>query len=251
MSYRIVIPARIASNRFPEKLLKPINGKILLWHTWQQAMKSKAKEVVIATDSEKILSECTSFGAKVIMTSVSHPTGTDRIHEVCDQLNWKENDIVVNVQGDEPLISVKHIDLLANMLEKDTDFDVATLAHVLDSEDDIADPNVVKVVYKKNGEAMYFSRSTIPHNAKTCYGHIGLYGYRIRAINGFVSCSPSTLEQSERLEQLRFLENGFSIKIGLVSDSGPVGVNTEKDYLKVKAIIETAVNKDVEVGERD
>lgn len=241
MSYKIVIPARLNSSRFPEKMLKPIAGNILLWHTWQQAMKSSADEIVIATDSDVIYERCTGFGAKVVMTSSKHLTGTDRIYEVCSMFGWNDDDIIINVQGDEPLVPVEYIETLARMLDEDGSFDVATLAHVIKSNAEILDPNIVKAVFKKNGEALYFSRATIPYNADTYYGHIGLYSYRVRGIRGFVSSESSNLEVAEKLEQLRFLENGFSIKVGLVADKSPIGVNTESDYIKVRKIIEDSI----------
>ncbi|MBT4964309.1 MAG: 3-deoxy-manno-octulosonate cytidylyltransferase [Francisellaceae bacterium] len=241
MSFKIVIPARLHSTRLPEKIIKLIGEKTVLWYTWQQAVKSHADEVVIATDNQKIYDICHDFGAKVVMTSVDHPTGTDRIYEACKKFGWSNEQIIVNVQGDEPLIPVDYINMLAELLIENKDADVATLAHSISNQKDKQDPNLVKVVFDKWHNAIYFSRCQIPYNGKEFFGHIGIYAYRVNAIKGFVENSTGVLEASESLEQLRFLENGYSIKIGMVQGRAPIGVNTEYDYIKVKEILEEGI----------
>lgn len=231
----IVIPARYASTRFPGKVLAYKTGKFLLQYTWEQACRSKkASQVIIAADDEKIVEACRSFGAQCVMTSEHHQSGTDRIAEAVINI---QTDIVINLQADEPEIDPAHIDLLAELLENNPDSQMATLAAPFEHIQDVANPNMVKAIVDKKGRAIYFSRSPIPYDrdaagigASTAYlRHIGMYAYRKQFLKTFTSLPQSTLEKIEKLEQLRALENGYSIQVGTVSHVAE-GIDTPEQY---------------------
>jgi 3-deoxy-manno-octulosonate cytidylyltransferase (CMP-KDO synthetase) len=249
MNFRVVIPARLGSTRLPEKVLRPIAGQPLVFHTFAAAQRSGASEVLIATDSECVADACRRFGADVVMTDARHNSGTDRINEVARQRGWGEQDVVVNVQGDEPLMPPAFIDQAARLLLDDTDAQIATLAHPLHAREDWLNPNFVKLVRDARGRALYFSRAPIPWQRQgtshesplpvgLAYRHIGLYAYRVGALARFAALPPSPLEQCEALEQLRALENGLPIAVGIVTDPPPRGVDTEEDLQAVAALLE-------------
>jgi 3-deoxy-manno-octulosonate cytidylyltransferase (CMP-KDO synthetase) len=231
-----VIPARLASTRLPRKMLREIAGKPLIGVVYEAVRSSTLlDEVIIATDSEEIMRVCREHGWKVQMTSASHRSGTERVHEVS---NREAADVYINVQGDEPLTRSEHIATLLQVMENAA----AQVGTVMTpaSDVDIPNPNAVKVVTDLNGRALYFSRATIPHDRDGTrpryFKHLGLYAYRKAALDKFVKLPESSLEKSERLEQLRFLENGISIYLGETPHDS-VGVDTEEDLQRVIEIL--------------
>jgi 3-deoxy-manno-octulosonate cytidylyltransferase (CMP-KDO synthetase) len=247
-SFRVVIPARLGSTRLPEKVLRPIAGRPLVQFVYDAARASGAVEVVIATDSERVEAVCRAFGADVAMTAVSHASGTDRINEVAQARRWPADTIVVNVQGDEPLMPPAMIREAAALLQDDADADIATLCHPLHAREDWLNPNFVKVVLDTKGRALYFSRAPIPWKREgtsresalpdgLAYRHIGLYAYRVGALARFAALPSSPLEACESLEQLRALENGLRIRVGVSLVPPPRGVDTEEDLAAVAAVL--------------
>jgi 3-deoxy-manno-octulosonate cytidylyltransferase (CMP-KDO synthetase) len=233
-----VIPARLASTRMPRKMLREIGGKPLVGWVYEAVRSSPLlDEVIIATDSEEIVSVCGSHGWKVQMTSADHRSGTERVHEISQSV---EADIYLNVQGDEPLIRPEHIVGLIELM-RDPSVQVGTLK-TRAAAADIDNSSAVKVVTDSVGRALYFSRATIPYDrdgARPAYfKHLGFYAYRKPALDRFVALSESTLERSERLEQLRFLENGIPIHVAETSHD-TVGVDTEEDLRRVENILQS------------
>jgi len=240
MDFSIIIPARYASSRLPAKLLKDINGKTLIEHTYSNAVKSDASRVIIATDDVRIKTIAEDFGAEVCMTNDSHISGTSRLSEVVSVLNFQDDDVVVNLQGDEPMMSPSAINQVASNLSS-SGMSVATLCEKIDTEDAYFDENCVKVVYNSRGKAMYFSRSPIPAfrdsakiNLDLCFRHIGLYAYRVNFLKDYTNMTISSLEMAEKLEQLTFLTHGFDIHVETSCTSTGYGVDTESDLIKVK-----------------
>ncbi len=248
---KIVIPARYASSRLPGKPLLSIAGRPMLQHVYERAALSRAEEVVIATDDERIARRADEFSARVCMTSSSHTSGTDRIAEVIEIMGWKEEEIVVNLQGDEPLMPVSLLDQVSQDLAHHSDADTATLAAHLLHPDQVFDPNVVKVVMDKKGYALYFSRSPIPWkqggmnwnnpvNSLMTSGfnrHIGLYAYRAGFVREYVAWPRAPIEQDESLEQLRTLWHGRRIHVSMAAELPPAGVDTPDDLSRVEALI--------------
>ncbi|HJO11706.1 MAG: 3-deoxy-manno-octulosonate cytidylyltransferase [Gammaproteobacteria bacterium] len=239
MSFSVVIPARFASKRLPGKVLLDIGGKPMLQHVYERACSSNASSVSIATDDERVREAAEAFGAKVCMTSLAHRSGTDRIHEVAGQLGLPEDAVLVNVQGDEPLIPPSAINQVAANLVSNASAGISSLCEVIINQEEIANPNAVKVVLDGRGFALYFSRTTIPFgssaSAKNCLRHIGIYAYRVAVLNQFVAWPPSELEVQEKLEQLRALFNGIRIHMEISQECVPAGVDTEKDLETVRA----------------
>jgi 3-deoxy-manno-octulosonate cytidylyltransferase (CMP-KDO synthetase) len=248
--FRVVIPARYASSRLPGKALLSIGGKPMIQWVYERARASRACEVLIATDDLLIVSAAHSFGAEAMMTAPAHKSGTDRIAEVARERKWARSDIVVNVQGDEPLIPPALIDQVGSLLESNPSASMATLATPVTSLPELMDPNVVKVVTDGAGRALYFSRAPIPWNRDgaaaglisqtSCAGarrHVGIYGYRVEALLRLASLSPTPLEEQEKLEQLRALENGLEIRVAdCIEPPGP-DVNTAADLERVSALL--------------
>ena len=249
--FRVVIPARYGSARLPGKPLLQLAGRPLLQWVYEQACASAAAAVVIATDDERIAAAARQFGAHVVMTAPTHESGTDRIAEVAQAAVWHAQDIVVNLQGDEPLMPPELLDQVAELLAAHTAADVATLASPIDQLDAHLDPNVVKVVTDLSGRALYFSRAPIPWSRDGAIGgfasqrsfggarrHIGLYAYRVAALQRLARLRPSPLEKLEKLEQLRMLENGLTIRVAdAIVAPGP-DVNTAADLARVTATLE-------------
>ena len=215
MGFSVIIPARYASSRLPAKMLKEINGKSLIEHTYSNAIKSNASRVIIATDDERIKTVAEGFGAEVCMTNDSHTSGTSRIAEAVSFLNFQNDDVIVNLQGDEPMMSPSAINQVASNLVS-SGMSVATLCETIDTEDAYFDENCVKVVYNSRGRAMYFSRSPVPAfrdgqniNLDLCFRHIGLYAYRVNFLKNYSNMPISRLETAEKLEQLTFLMEGL------------------------------------------
>ena len=239
--FNIVIPARFGSTRLPGKALLPIADKPMVAWVWERAMQAGAEHVVVATDDQRIVDEMTSRGAQVAMTRADHASGTDRLAEVVDQLEWADEAIVVNLQGDEPLMPVANIQRVAAMLDETAGADMATLMEPLAAAD--ADQqSVVKVVSSEAGRALYFSRSAIPFHREggvpaPMFRHIGLYAYRAGFLQTFVGWPPAVAEQSESLEQLRALAHDAHIQIELAPETVPAGVDTESDLAAVRALL--------------
>lgn len=235
MSFHIIIPARYASSRFPGKVLASIGNQSMLEHVWRRAIMTEAKSVTIAVDDERVLKVAESFGAQVIMTGSDHPTGTDRLFEAVQRLAFDINDVVVNVQADEPVIPVENVHQVAANCSL-PGIDVATLCEPILDPEEFESPNVVKVVVDKNNRALYFSRAAIPHKGPGLR-HIGLYAYRAGFLLNLHTLYASPLEKSENLEQLRWLYNGAVIQVEKAKLSTPIGVDTEADLIKVSAFI--------------
>ena len=241
MSYKVVIPARYESERLPGKPLLEIEGKPMLQLTWERACGSSAEQVIIATDDARVAEAATKFGANCVMTSRSHRSGTERLHEVALLSNWSAETVVVNVQGDEPLIPFDAIDLVANNLLANPRAGIATLCEKIVREQEHSDPNAVKVVFSRDGFAHYFSRACIPHtgasNPPDRYRHIGIYAYRVEILDQFVSWPVSDLEATENLEQLRALNNGVRIHVGRWEEPMPAGVDTPEDLEALRQLL--------------
>ncbi|MDJ0614708.1 MAG: 3-deoxy-manno-octulosonate cytidylyltransferase [Rhizobiaceae bacterium] len=236
----ILIPARMASTRLPGKPLALINGLPMICHVVDRAREAEIGEPVVATDSQGILEVVESHGAKAVMTREDHESGSDRIWEAVEAIDPNaEAEIIINVQGDLPTIEAQVIRQSVLPLEN-SEVDIATLATEITVEEERTNPNVVKAIGTPIGEnrlrALYFSRATAPHGNGPLYHHIGLYAYRRSALEKFVSLPPSTLEQREKLEQLRALENGMRIDIQLV-DSVPLGVDTPEDLGRAQRVL--------------
>ena len=254
--YKIVIPARYASSRLPGKPLRLIAGKTMIQHTYERAIQSHADEVLIATDDQRIADAVSQFTDNIIMTSTEHTSGTERLAEVLVLKAWHEETIIVNVQGDEPLVSPAHIDLVARSLINNTRAGMATLASTIDSVEQIYDTNIVKLVMDYQGYALYFSRAMIPwsrdsFSLKTIeqqaiktlttdaqwYRHIGMYAYRGTALKQYMTLPACALEQIESLEQLRMLYNGIAIHVSVIDNDPGVGVDVEADLEKVELLL--------------
>jgi 3-deoxy-manno-octulosonate cytidylyltransferase (CMP-KDO synthetase) len=237
-----VIPARLASTRLPRKMLREIAGKPLIGVVYE-AVRSSAllADVIVATDSEEILEACARHGWKARMTAPAHRSGTERVHEISTHV---AADVYLNVQGDEPLTRQEHIAALLKVMEREAVL-VGTVMTPA-PEADIPNPNAVKVVTDSSGRALYFSRATIPFDRDGTrpryFKHLGLYVYRKQALDRFVALPESSLEKSERLEQLRFLENGIPIFVG-ETPYDTVGVDTEDDFQRVSAILNRGERK--------
>ena len=240
----LIIPARWGSTRFPGKLLHSLGGKPLLQHVWERCQKARAIErIIIATDDRRIKKVATAFGADVMMTSIKHQSGTDRIAEAVRKLEKKETfSHVINVQGDEPLIDGRLIDRLAKMMMQDPEVEMISAATPLSDEAHRNDPNVVKVVLDQKKNALYFSRSLLPyhrdtHDSKSMVRpllHLGIYGFRKDILKKYVGYRPSPLERCEKLEQLRALEHGIKIRI-LTTSHRALGVDTPEDAKRIEA----------------
>lgn len=243
--FAVVIPARYASQRLPGKPLLPIAGRPMLEHVWLRAKESGAGDVVIATDDPRIAESAAGFSADVEMTDASHTSGTDRIAEVAARRGWPEERVIVNLQGDEPLMPAALISQCAALLE-DGSANMATLASPIIDPQDLGNPNVVKVVTRDDGFALYFSRASIPFSRDsetdelaeaTALQHHGIYAYRCGDLRRLVAASPCDLERIERLEQLRALHLGMSIRVGIPETRPGPGVDTPEDLERVAALM--------------
>lgn len=248
--FHIVIPARYGSTRLPGKPLREIAGVPMIRRVYQQAARAGAARVIVATDDNRIEQVVREFGGEVVMTSSAHPSGTDRLQEVADRCRFGDNDILVNVQGDEPLIPPRVIAQVAANLGARPSVAVATLCEPIATLEDFENPNIVKVVCDRAGFALYFSRASIPWPRDhfqagerglpanfAALRHIGLYAYRVRHLNRFVEWPASPLESIESLEQLRFLWQGERIHVEKAAQPVPAGVDTEADLQRVIDIV--------------
>ncbi len=239
-----IIPARYASTRFPGKPLVDIAGKSMIQRVFKQAQKSGLDEVVVATDDGRIFDHVNGFGGKAVMTSEKHATGTDRCAEVAEMQLFSNFDLIINVQGDEPFIHPEQINIVLDMLLKKPDLAVGTLAKKINDDATLFNPNVIKVVFCKNGKALYFSRSPIPYvrgkkeadwlQHAQFYKHIGMYGFRRETLLQLANLPQSHLEIAESLEQLRWMENGFSIGIS-ITEFETKGIDSPEDLQEVLA----------------
>ena len=232
-SFTVVIPARLASSRLERKALADLGGKPMVIRVAERSAQSAANRIIVATDAQEIESVCKAANLEVMMTREDHPSGTDRLAEVALQLGLNDEAIVVNVQGDEPLIPVDLINQVANTLQSKPHCAIATAAVAIHDQSEITNPNAVKVVLSKNNEALYFSRSTIPfdrsHSSPIYYRHLGIYAYRTGFLKAFSNLAISPLEQAESLEQLRALWHGYAIAVHITPESPPPGVDTQAD----------------------
>ena len=237
-SFTVVIPARLASSRLERKALADLGGKPMVVRVAERSAQSAANRIIVATDAQEIESVCKAAKLEVMMTRADHPSGSDRLAEVVQRLDLNDESIVVNVQGDEPLIPVNLINQVANTLQSKSHCAIATAAVAIENQEEIVNPNAVKVVLNKNNEALYFSRSIIPfdssQNSPTYYRHLGIYAYRARFLRDFSKLASSPLEQAESLEQLRALWHGFAIAVYITSVSPPPGVDTQADLDRVR-----------------
>lgn len=248
MSFTVIIPARLASSRLPEKVILDLAGKPIIQWVYEKALASGANQVWIAPDDDKVKQIAEGFGAQVIMTSPDHNSGTERLAEVVQSLNLPDDEIVVNVQGDEPLLPTENIDQLAQNLAR-SGAPMATLSVAISDVDEVFNPNAVKVVTDKQGFALYFSRAPIPYerdNFQTSpvtqvgghfQRHIGIYAYRADFIRRYVSWPASSLEQIESLEQLRVLWHGEKIHVAEAKVVPPAGVDTQDDLDALRALM--------------
>lgn len=247
--FRVVIPARFASSRLPGKPLADICGKPMILRVWERAVESGAAEVLVATDDEQVLASVQAAGGQALMTRADHASGTDRLGEVVEALGWDEQDIVVNVQGDEPLIDPLLIRAVAETLAHAMEASVSTAAHPIDDAEAFFNPNVVKVVCDAHGHALYFSRAPIPwaRDDFACaptvlpaglpvLRHVGIYAYRAGFLRRYARLAPSPLEQWEALEQLRVLWHGGRIAVKVVDEPPAAGVDTPEDLARVRAV---------------
>ncbi len=255
MPFKVVIPARHASSRLPGKPLVDIAGKPMVVRVAERAVQSGAMEVIVATDHEEVRAAVERHGFSAMMTRVDHASGTDRIAEVADRLGWGDDIVVVNVQGDEPLIAPTLIDQVAAELARDADAAVATACHPVSSIGEFVNPNVVKVVCDVRGHALYFSRAPIPWprdafatdrttlpDALTAQRHIGIYAYRCSFLRRYGALSPSPLEGFEALEQLRVLWHGFRIRVAMAADAPEAGVDTPEDLERIRCKFDVSMN---------
>lgn len=244
--FRVAIPARYGSSRFPGKPLADLAGRSMIERVWRRAIDAHAAEVVIATDDERIAAHARDIGADVCLTRVDHPTGTDRLGEVAELRGWDDDDIVVNLQGDEPLTPPAIIAQVAGSLAAHPDAAIATLATPLQPEEPVDDPNIVKVVTDRAQRALYFSRAPIPWRrdadvpAHPVLRHLGLYAYRVAFLRAYSSLSPAPPEEMERLEQLRALWHGYRIQVAEAAELPGPGIDTPEDAARVGAwLLET------------
>lgn len=232
--FRVVIPVRYASTRLPGKPLLSVHGRSILQYTYQNATESGAVSVTIATDDERIFAHAQGLGADVMMTSRQHQSGTDRIAEVATERGWAEQEIIVNLQGDEPQMAADNIRQVAMLLHEQPAVPMATLCYPIAKEEECTNPNCVKVVFDQRGLALYFSRCAIPYRRDAgnlaAYRHLGIYAYRNGFLKTFAAIPPGRLETIECLEQLRALENGSSIAVAVSMAPPGMGIDTPQDF---------------------
>lgn len=244
--FHVIIPARFASTRLPQKLLLPIGDRPLIQWVWQSAVASGAASVLVATDDERIRSVASKFGAECVMTSPSHVSGTDRIAETVRAREMAPDDIVVNLQGDEPMMPAQLVAQVAQALRDVAGSDISTAVAPIQSLREFLDPNCVKALRACDGRALYFSRAPVPWPRDSiaaerpasfdgAWRHIGIYAYRVRSLLQFAAWKPTPLEMTEKLEQLRALEHGMHIHLATLSNAPPAGIDTPEDLERVRA----------------
>lgn len=250
MRFTVLIPARLASTRLPNKPLADLGGAPMVVRVAQRAKLSQAENVVVATDSQEVIDQCARFDVQAVMTAATHPSGSDRLAEACGLLGLTDDAVVVNVQGDEPLIDVALMDAVAQLLIDRPDCVMSTAAHAIESLADYLNPNIVKVVLDAQLTALYFSRAPVPfprdHVGSTWWNtagavglprplrHVGIYGYRVGFLKAFPALPPAPVEQLECLEQLRALWHGYKIAVHITSQSPGIGVDTPDDLIAAR-----------------
>ena len=254
---RVVVPARLNSTRLPRKPLAMIAGKPMIVWTAERAMQILADDMLVAVDDEEVLSVVKEHGYEGLLTSKSHPSGSDRVMEVARVKDWPSDDIVINVQGDEPLLSAKIVNDLVELMRRDKTIEFATVSEPISLAEDFKNPNCVKVVTDDNGVALYFSRAPIPYPRDgeerifddlgkgknslefdhTVKRHVGIYGFRLAALEEFVALKQSSLERVEKLEQLRWLQAGRDVHVLHSTAALPGGVDTPEDLIRVEALL--------------
>lgn len=243
-NYRVVIPARYASQRLPGKPLLPVAGQPLIWHVYQCARQSTATDILIATDDPRIAKAAETFGATVSLTRADHQSGTDRIAEVANTQGWEDKDIVVNLQGDEPEMPANLLEQVAQALSDNPDAGIATLAVPITETTEHTDQAVVKVVTNQQGQALYFSRAPIPWQRDPAaptperLRHLGIYAYRVGFLRRYITWPSSPLEQAESLEQLRALWHGEIIQVAIAQTIPAPGIDTKQDYQQLLTRLE-------------
>ncbi len=243
LDFHIIIPARLNSTRLANKLMRPLGDKFLLQYTYERALLAGAASVTIATDHPIIAQAMQALGAHVVMTHENHSTGTDRLAEAVDLLGLPEDALIVNLQGDEPLMPVCLIQQVANNLASNPSAAMATLCESITQLSDLQNPSIVKVVFRQDGLALYFSRASIPFDRdqqqlhKNYFRHLGLYAYRASFLRIYQKLKPAPMEQLEKLEQLRALFYGYSIHLELAQAYCPEGVDTLEDWQKIENMI--------------
>lgn len=249
LAFKVVIPARFASTRLPGKPLLDIGGKPMVIRVAEQAAQSGAQQIFIATDHPPILAVANQHGFQACMTRADHSSGTDRIAEVATQQGWGDDTIVVNVQGDEPLIPPALIRAVAQHLQDHPECAIATACHPIHDEASMRNPNIVKTVLDKQGNALYFSRAPIPwprdagrETPINALRHIGIYAYRAGFLKAYGQLAPAAIEQTESLEQLRALYHGYRIGVAVTEHAPPGGVDTEQDLKVVQSLFNERVN---------
>ncbi len=250
VAFRVVVPARFASTRLPGKPLLLIAGKPMIVHVLDRARESGAAEVLVATDDERIAQAVTSHGGRAVMTSPDHLSGTDRLAEVAEQEGWTDSDIIVNLQGDEPLMPAELVAQMGSSLEQHPEAGISTLATPITDAGELFNPNAVKVVLDDQGYALYFSRAPIPW-ARDAFAlsrqtlpsgipylrHLGLYGYRVGTLREMARTAPAAIERAESLEQLRALAMGVRIHVTVAAQAPGPGVDTQEDLERVQAVL--------------
>ncbi len=246
--FTVIIPARYDSSRFPGKLLTKLRGKEVLAWVYEKAMLSNASKVCIATDDVRIADFCNKLNAPVVMTSTKHSSGTERVHEAAHKMGLGGKDLVINVQGDEPLLPPTNINQLADLLIEHQDFPMASLTTPILDERELRDPNCVKAVKDANGRALYFSRSIIPGGFDTAgaskdsmaniwHRHLGIYAYRMSFLTQYVNWDECTYEKLEKLEQLRAIYNGAAILLATAKEITPPGIDTPADLIALEEYV--------------
>jgi 3-deoxy-manno-octulosonate cytidylyltransferase (CMP-KDO synthetase) len=244
MAFTVLIPSRLTSTRLPNKPLADIAGLPMIVRVAQRALQSAASRVVVACDDRQIVQVCAAHGIKALLTQADHHSGSDRLAEACDLLNLKDDELVVNVQGDEPLIDPLLINAVADILANHPHASMGTAAHAIDNAADLASPNVVKVVLDAASNALYFSRSLIPYNrdahplAPTPLRHVGIYSYRVGFLRQFPKLAQAPIEVSEQLEQLRALWHGHRIAVHVTASAPGPGVDTPEDLERVRRLFD-------------
>ncbi|MBZ2188015.1 3-deoxy-manno-octulosonate cytidylyltransferase [Alcanivorax sp. JB21] len=255
--FKVVIPARYAASRLPGKPLADIGGKPMVVRVYERCLESAAADVWVATDDARVADAVRDHGGQVLMTRGDHPSGTDRLQEVAAQLQLADRDILVNVQGDEPMIPPAVINQVADNLAANPTAGIATLCEPITHRSDVFSPDIVKVVFDIDGRALYFSRAPMPWHRDTFaaasdpntalppgnwWRHIGIYGYRVSLLNQYVTWQPAPPELAESLEQLRAMYHGVAIHVAPACAAVPGGVDTEADLLRMRALIASAPN---------
>jgi 3-deoxy-manno-octulosonate cytidylyltransferase (CMP-KDO synthetase) len=250
MQFTVLIPARLASTRLLNKPLADLGGAPMVVRVAQRAHLSQAESVVVATDSQEVIDQCALFNIRAVMTASHHASGSDRLAEACSLLGLADDAVVVNVQGDEPLIDVALMDAVAQLLADRPDCAISTAAHAIDSLADFMNPNIVKVVLDARQTALYFSRAPIPvardHPEQLPLHvkplrHVGIYGYRVGFLKAFPALTPAPIEQLECLEQLRAMWHGHKIAVHITQQSPGIGVDTPEDLKTVQKIFNTSL----------